>query len=355
MLTCMAASPVSIKSRPWGIAPDGSAAQSFTVANDTLQLEVLSFGARLTSLHAPDRHGNQADVVLGFSALEPYVEDTAFLGSTVGRYANRIAHGRFSLDGKLYDLDRNDGANTLHGGSDGLWHRTWDERELVDGVEFSLQSRDGDQGFPGAVTVTARYRLDGNKVRLDYEATTDQTTVLNLTNHAYFNLAGEGSATILDHALQIEADAFTPIDAVAIPLGGSLSVSGTPFDFTAPYEIGARIRETHEQLINGRGYDHNFVLRGQDGDLKLAATASHGGTGRKLEVETTEPGVQFYSGNYLDGNKIGKSGRPYHWRSAFCLETQHFPDSPNRPDFPSTVLRPGQTFRSTTVWTLSTL
>ena len=351
----MPSSPVTVTTRPWGIAPDGSAAQSFTISNGTLQLEVLSFGARVTSLLAPDRDGNQGDIVLGYSALEPYVEDTAFLGCTVGRYANRIGRGRFTREGRTYQIDTNDGANTLHGGSDGLWHRNWNATVLADGVEFSLQSPDGDQGFPGALSVVARYRLEGSQIRMEYEATTDQTTVLNLTNHAYFNLAGEGSATVLDHELQIEADAFTGIDAEALPLGTNDPVAGTPFDFTAPHCIGDRIHEPHPQLVNGRGYDHNFVLRGDAGTLRTAATAIHPGTGRKLEVSTTEPGVQFYSGNYLDGSTVGKAGLPYHWRSAFCLETQHFPDSPNQPQFPSTVLHPGESFRSTTVWTLSTV
>ncbi|HLI77994.1 MAG TPA: aldose epimerase family protein [Acidobacteriaceae bacterium] len=349
----MAASPVVITSRPWGIAPDGSAAQSFTLTNAILELEVLSFGARVTSLIAPDRAGNSADVVLGYAALLPYVDDKAFLGCTVGRYANRLAGGRFELEGTTYQVDVNDGPNTLHGGADGLWHRNWNARVLPDGVEFSIQSRDGDQGFPGTLSVIARYRLSDNQILMDYEATTDQTTVINLTNHAYFNLAGEGSSSILDHELQIEADAYTPIDETAIPLGPLEPVAGTPFDFTTPHTVGDRIHEAHLQLQRGRGYDHNFVLRGEPGQLRPAASATHPATGRRLEVATTEPGVQFYSGNYLDGSTVGKEGAPYLWRSAFCLETQHFPDSPNQPAYPSTVLRPGEPFRSTTVWTLT--
>ncbi len=346
-------SSVTVTTRAWGITPDGSAAQSFTISNDVLQFEVVSFGARITSLLAPDREGTQADIVLGYAALEPYIEEKAFLGCTVGRYANRIARGRFELDGQAFQLDINNGPNTLHGGSDGLWHRNWDARVLPDGVEFTASSPDGDQGFPGALNVVARYRLGGNRITLEYEATTDRRTVVNLTNHAYFNLAGEGSATILDHILQIEADAFTSIDATAIPLGGNQPVAGTPFDFTSAHPIGDSIHLPDSQLSNGGGYDHNFVLRGESGALHLAAVASHPCSGRKLQVETTEPGVQFYTGNYLDGTTQGRSGSPYGWRSAFCLETQHFPDSPNQPDFPSTVLDPGETFRSTTVWTLS--
>ncbi len=350
----MASSPVVVTSRSWGIAPDGSAAQGFTLSNDTLRLEVMSFGARVTSLVAPDRDGNLADIVLGHAALAPYFDDKAFLGCTVGRYANRIARGRFTLEGNTYQIDTNDGANTLHGGSDGLWHRNWDATVLPDGVEFRVASPDGDQGFPGALSVVARYRLAGNQITMEYEATTDEVTVLNLTNHAYFNLAGEGSATILDHELQIDADAFTAIDAEALPIGNNEPVAGTPFDFTTARSIGERIHDAHPQLVNGRGYDHNFVLRNSDGSLKTAAIATHAANGRRLEVATTEPGVQFYSGNYLDASTVGKAGSPYGFRSAFCLETQHFPDSPNQPGFPSTVLRPEETFRSTTVWTLST-
>lgn len=349
------ASAAVVTTRSWGISPDGSAAQSFTIANDALELEVLSFGARVTALRAPDRHGNQGDIVLGYSNLEQYLEDKAFLGCTVGRYANRIANGRFILQGQTYQLSVNDPPNTLHGGADGLWHRNWAATILPDGVEFSIQSPADDQGFPGAIAVTARYRLQGRQITMEYEASTDLTTVLNLTNHTYFNLAGEGTATVLDHVLQIHADAFTPTDDTGIPLGSNVPVAGTPFDFTQPHTVGERIHAADLQLQRGRGYDHNFVLRGDPGSLRPAAVAIDPGSGRRLEVSTTEPGVQFYSGNYLDGSTQGKSGSPYHWRSALCLETQHFPDSPNQPTFPSTVLEPGQVFHSTTAWTLGTI
>ncbi|MBE7159101.1 MAG: galactose mutarotase, partial [Rhodospirillales bacterium] len=282
----------------------------------------------------------------------PYLEDTYFLGCTVGRYANRIAKGRFSLGGKTYQLDRNNDGNTLHGGSHGLWNLNWNSRILADGVEFSLRSPAGDQGFPGTLSVTARYRLADDEIRLEYEASTDETTVVNLTNHAYFNLAGEGTPSILDHQLQILADAVTPIAEDAIPLGENQAVAGSPFDFTTPHAIGDRIHEAHPQLLNGRGYDHNFVLRGPEGEVRKAAVAVDPHSGRRLEVSTTEPGVQFYSGNYLAGTTRGRAGNPYGFRSAFCLETQHFPDSPNRPEFPSTVLPAAKPFRSTTVWKL---
>lgn len=345
----------SVRSRPFGITPDGSVAQLFTLSNDVLTLEVTTYGGRLVALRAPDRAGNVSDVVLGYPGVEPYTEDTAFLGCTVGRYANRIANGRFALDGTTYELSRNDGANTLHGGAGGLWSRNWEGRALEDGIELTLNSPDGEDGFPGNVSVTASYRLHGNTVELGYQATTDQPTVLNLTNHAYWNLAGEGADTVLDHEVQIEADAFTPIDAQAIPLGGDRAVEGTPFDFRQLRAISERIREADTQLENGRGYDHNFVLRGEPGALRTAATVVHGPTGRKLEVLTTEPGVQFYSGNYLDGSTVGKNGSPYLWRSALCLETQHFPDSPNQAGFPTTVVRPGETLRSATRWVLTTV
>lgn len=351
----MADSRTTVTSRPFGIAPDGSEVLAFLLANDDLRLEVITFGGRLVSLWAPDRNGNISDIVLGYAGMEAYTVDTAFLGCTVGRYANRIANGRFVLDGKTYQLSQNDGQNTLHGGADGLWRKNWAAQVLPDGLVLTVSSPAGDQGFPGAVTVTARYRLQGTSVHLEYEATTDQPTVLNLTNHAYWNLAGEGAETVLDHTLQLEADAFTPIDANAIPTGGGRAVEGTAFDFRQPQEIGSRIREDDEQLQHGRGFDHNFVLRGEDAAMKTAAIVTHALTGRKLQVETTEPGIQFYTGNYLDASTVGKGGSPYGWRSALCLETQHFPDSPNQPEFPSVVLQPGEHFRSETRWTLSTI
>lgn len=353
MLKGMVTSATRVSQRPWGIAPDGSAVQCFTLANDDLQLEVISYGARVASVHVPDRHGNLSDVILGFGALEPYTRDKAFLGCTVGRYANRIAKGRFVLDGTEYTLSVNNGPNTLHGGADGLWHKNWTGTEIPGGVEFTLSSPDGDQGFPGAVSVVARFRLEGNSVDLEVEATTDRLTVVNLTNHAYFNLAGEGSGTILDHRLQINADGFTPVDETAIPLGEIAAVQGTPFDFTTPHAIGDHIHDADEQLNNGHGYDHNYVLRGEAGELRTAAVATDPVSGRRLTVQTTQPGMQFYTGNYLDSSMVGRGGSPYRFREGFCLETQHFPDSPNQPAFPSTELRPGEHFTTRTVWTFT--
>ena len=348
----MADTTTIVTTGSWGIAPDGSAVQSFSLQNDILRLEVMSHGARVVSLQAPGRDGTLADIVLGYAALAPYLEDKAFLGCTVGRYANRIAGGRFTLNGITYELDRNDGENTLHGGSDGMWHRNWSAATLPDGVEFTLTSAAG-EGFPGTLRGLARLRLIGNQVSIEYEATTDAPTVVNLTNHTYFNLAGEGVPTILDHELQIEADAFTAISDTAIPLGPQQPVAGSAFDFTTPHTVGERIYADEQQLLNGRGYDHNFVLRGSLGELHRAAVAFHPGSGRRLEVATTEPGVQFYSGNYLDASTLGKSGSPYGFRSGFCLETQHFPDSPNHPEYPSAELHPGEVFRSATVWTVT--
>jgi len=276
----------------------------------------------------------------------------------VGRYANRIGKAAFSLDGKRYALSANNGPNTLHGGPTGFCHRLWAAKVVSgkdgDALELSYVSRDGEEGYPGTLTATVVYSLreDGG-LMLDYKATSDAPTVVNLTNHAYFNLAGEGEGTILDHVLQLESDSFTPVDATLIPTGELQPVAGTPFDFRKPTPIGARIDAADEQIRRGGGYDHNFVVRGTPGELRMAARVVDEKSGRVLEVLTTEPGVQFYTGNFLDGKVKGKSGKPYVKRGAFCLETQHYPDSPNQPGFPSVVLRPGQVYRHTTVYRLS--
>ncbi len=344
---------VTIKSRTAGAYSNGTPARIFTLSNGMLQMEVLTYGARLISLLAPDRDGKVADVVLGYADGSAYLTDDKFLGCTAGRFANRIAEGRFALDGKTYSLDINNGPNTLHGGAEGFHRRNWTAEPTEDGVRLTLVSPDGDGGFPGTLTATVQIRLAGDSIVLEYLATTDKPTVVNLTNHAYFNLAGEGFPSILDHRLVIHADRFLATDATGIPLGSPRAVAGTPFDFTEPHAMGERIGEENEQIRCGTGYDHTFVLHGPSGELKLAATVTHPASGRRLDIATTEPGVQFYSGNYLNGSGSGQSGRPYGRRSAFCLETQHFPDSPNRPEYPTTVLRPGEEFRSITTLKLS--
>jgi aldose 1-epimerase len=347
-----------ITRKAFGKTPAGESVDIFTLSRAKApEVSIINFGGDIVSIKAPGRDGKIADVALGYSDLAGYVGDTSYFGAIVGRYANRIAKGRFSLDGKAYELARNNGPNALHGGPTGFQKRVWTPRVVSgpdgDSLELTYVSRDGEEGYPGTLTAKVVYSLgeDGG-LKIDYTATTDAPTVVNLTNHSYFNLAGEGEGTILDHEMQIEADAYTPVDATLIPTGEIRPVAGTAFDFRKPTAIGARIDAADEQLKAGGGYDHNFVLRGEMGTLRLAARVVEPKSGRVLEVLTTEPGLQFYSGNFLDGRVTGKSGRPYVRRGGFCLEAQHFPDSPNRPDFPSVVLRPGQTYRQTTIFRL---
>ena len=348
-----------IETKPFGKTPSGETVELFTLSRaGAPSVEVTNLGGFVVSMLAPDRAGRTADVTLGYAGLSGYLADTSYLGCLVGRYANRIGKAAFTLDGKRYSLAANDGPNTLHGGPTGFCRRVWTAKVKPqkdgDALELTYVSRDGEEGYPGTLTATVVYSLreDGGLV-IDYSATTDAPTVVNLTNHAYFNLAGEGEGTILDHELQLEADSFTPVDATLIPTGELRPVAGTPFDFRKPAAIGARIDAADEQIRFGGGYDHNWVLRGSSGTLRLAARVVEKKSGRQLEVLTTEPGVQFYTGNFLDGKTVGKSGKPYVKRGAFCLETQHYPDSPNQPAFPSAVLRPGQTYRHTTVYRLS--
>jgi aldose 1-epimerase len=317
-----------------------------------VEVLLISYGARVVSLLTKDRDGVMADVTLGYGSLEPYVENTnAYFGVIAGRFANRIADGRFLLGGEVVQTTINDGKNMLHGGMQGFDARNWTAQVIPNGVEFQLVSADGDQGFPGTLTAWVRYTLRGSEVRIEYAARTDKTTVVNLTNHAYFNLGGEASGTILGEELTLEADAFTPIgDAAAIPTGEIRAVGGTAFDFTRATVIGSRIEANDQQLVFGRGYDHNWVVRGEAGRLRPAARVYDPASGRVLKVDTTEPAIQFYSGNFLDGSLMGKSGVVYVKRSGLCLETQGFPDAPNRPNFPSTVLRVGETYKSVTTW-----
>jgi aldose 1-epimerase len=348
-----------IERKAFGKTSTGESVELFTLSRaGAPTVTITNLGGFVVSMPAPDRAGRTADVTLGFAGLSGYLGDTSYFGCLVGRYANRIAKAAFSLDGKRYALSANDGPNTLHGGPTGFCRRLWAAKVKSgkdgDALELTYVSRDGEEGYPGTLTATVVYSLreDGGLV-IDYSATSDAPTVVNLTNHAYFNLGGEGEGTILDHELQLEADAFTPVDATLIPTGELRPVAGTPFDFRKPVAIGARIDAADEQMKFGRGYDHNFVVRGTPGELRLAARVVEKKSGRTLEMFTTEPGVQLYTGNFLDGKVLGKAGKPYLKRGAFCLEAQHYPDSPNQPAFPSAVLRPGQVYRQTTVYRLS--
>jgi aldose 1-epimerase len=347
-----------IETKPFGKTSAGESVELHTLSRPGAPtVAITNLGGYVVSMLAPDRTGRSADVTLGYAGLPGYLADSSYFGCLVGRYANRIGKAAFTLDGKRYTLAANNGPNTLHGGPTGFCRRVWSAKVKAtkdgDALELTYVSRDGEEGYPGTLTASVVYSLreDGGLV-IDYSATTDAPTVLNLTNHAYFNLAGEGEGTILDHELQLEADAFTPVDAALIPTGELRPVAGTPFDFRQATAIGARIDAADEQIRFGGGYDHNFVLRGASGTLRLAARVVEKKSGRQLEVFTTEPGVQFYTGNFLDGKTVGKSGKPYVKRGAFCLETQAYPDSPNQPEFPSAVLRPGQAYRHTTVYRL---
>lgn len=349
--------PPKLSQRPWGQTPDGASVELITLRNaHGVEVHVATLGGIITSLRVPDRTGAFDDIVLGHDSVAGYVPNPTFFGALIGRYANRIARGTFTLDGVTYTLARNDGPNHLHGGHKGwnqaVWRAEPFERSSEVGVVFTHTSPDGDEGYPGRVTAQVSYTLnERNELRVDYRATADKPTVINLTQHSYFNLAGARATDILSHELMINADRFTPVDDTLIPTGELAPVAGTPFDFTTPTKIGARIAQTDVQLQRGRGYDHNFVLTRQGDGLSLAARVFEPVTGRTLEITTTEPGLQFYSGNFLDGTIKGTSGRVYGHRSGFCVETQHFPDSPNQPAFPSTVLRPGEEYRSTTVFT----
>jgi aldose 1-epimerase len=345
-----------VKTQPFG-THDGRPITLYTLTNSHgVEVRAMNYGGIIVSIRVPDRKGQLADVVLGHDTLEGYTPNPPYIGAIIGRYGNRIANGTFTLEGKTYTLPKNDGPNTLHGGIAKTFDRVvWDGEPLKgkSGVAFSYLSKDGDDGFPGNVKVRVTYTLtDGNALLIDYEATTDKATPINLTQHSYFNLAGEGSGDILNHEIMINADRFTPVDKTLIPTGELRPVKGTPFDFTKPMKIGARINDNYDQLVLGHGYDHNFVLnpKPDQNGLKLAARVHEPTSGRTLEVWTTQPGVQFYTGNFLDGTVIGKQGHIYQRRNGFCLETQHFPDSPNHPDFPTTILKPGETYHEKTVF-----
>lgn len=353
----MTASVLGSTRAPFGQMDDGSSVSLYTLSNQHgLSVCITDFGGIITQIHAPDRHGVFADVTLGFDELGPYRHDAPFFGALIGRVGNRIANGRFSVDGNDYQLELNNGPNHLHGGVTGFSKRLWEASTFQTtksvGLTLLLDSVDGDQGYPGNLQVTVIYELtDANELFIKYHAVTDQATPVNLTNHAYFNLAGGGD--ILGHELMINADGYTPVDATLIPTGKVAPVAGTPFDFRTPHAIGERIGQDDRQLQFGGGYDHNFALNKlDDRQMSLAARVVEPLSGRVLEVLTQEPGVQFYSGNFLDGTLTGK-GNTYERRSGFCLETQHFPDSPNQPAFPDTILRPGQEYTTITIYKFS--
>jgi aldose 1-epimerase len=331
---------------------NGKSVGMYTLTNaNNVRVDITNYGATIVRLYVPDRNGKLEDIVLGYDSLAGYYQGKSYFGTIVGRYANRIANAKFALDGKEYKLAANNGMNTLHGGLKGFDKVVWDAAQDGSGVTFTYTSKDGEEGYPGNLTVSVRYELNNaNELNIQYRAETDKTTVLNLSNHSYFNLDGQGKGNILSHELTLHADAFTPVDSTLIPTGEMKKVSGTPFDFTSPHPIGERVNDTADMQIRyGLGYDHNFVLKGENGKMKPAASVYSPASGRTLEVETTEPGIQFYCGNFLDGSEKGK-GSVYQHRYGFCLETQHFPDSPNQPSFPTTVLKPGEEFRSATIF-----
>jgi len=349
---------VTVSKAEFGRTSEGMA-HLYTLKNaNGVELQITNYGGVITSVSAPDREGEFADVVLGFDRLSKYRDEHPYFGALIGRYGNRIAEGQFTIDGNTYNLPRNNGPNTLHGGESGFDKRLWEAEEVrIDqaaGLDLARVSKDGEQGFPGNLNVKVRYLLNNdNEIVIQYEATTDQPTVCNLTNHSYFNLKGAGNGDILNHELMINADRFTPINETLIPTGELRPVEGTPFDFRDPTPIGKRIDADNQQLEYAGGYDHNFVLRREGEGMMLAASVLEPNSGRFLEVLTTEPGLQFYSGNFLDGSNVGKGGKVYEFRNGFCLETQHFPDSPNQEDFPSTLLRPGEVYETQTIYRFS--
>jgi aldose 1-epimerase len=345
-----------VTSQPFGKLPDGTAVELYTLSDGPFEARISTYGGVVVSLKTPDRGGKVGDVVLGFDDVDGYYANfngpaDAFFGALIGRYGNRIGHGSFTLDGQKYSLPLNNGENTLHGGPHGFNNVVWKAKQIKSGVELTYLSKDGEAGFPGNLTTTVQYTLVKGALRIEYSATTDKDTVLNLTNHAYFNLAGKGN--ILEHQVTLHASRFTPVDAGLIPTGELKAVEGTPFDFRKSTAVGARIGADDVQLHLGHGYDHNWVLDSGGGKLAEAAEVYDPSSGRVMKVLTDQPGIQFYSGNFLDGTIKGRGGMAFELRSALCLETQHFPDSPNHPDFPTTELKPGQHYHSVTVYSFS--
>ncbi|HMN47260.1 MAG TPA: aldose epimerase family protein [Povalibacter sp.] len=351
----VAAARATIAQAPYGTLPDGTAVEAFTLTNGAgMTVKAINYGAIITSITVPDRNGRIDDVVLGFDSLDEYLKGTAYFGAVIGRYGNRIGGAQFALDGNTYKLAANNGPNSLHGGLKGfdkvVWQAQTFERDGNIGVSFTYTSADGEEGFPGTLQTQVTYTLTPkNEIAIDYRATTDKPTVVNLTQHSYFNLGGDGSGDVLTHELTVDADRYSNVDENLIPLGDPVTVQGTPFDFRTATAIGARIDADDEQIHLGGGYDHNYAINRAGPGLVRAARVVEPKSGRTMEVFTTEPGVQFYTANHLDGVR-GKSGHVYNKRNAFCLETQHYPDSPNKPSFPSTTLRPGETYESRTVY-----
>ncbi|WP_185248336.1 aldose epimerase family protein [Chryseobacterium bernardetii] len=348
----------NISTSDYGVTSKGDSIKKYTLTNKNgMKVEVINFGGIITSLTAPDRNGKYEDVVLGFTKPEGYFDGNPYyFGALIGRYGNRIANAKFTLEGKAYEIDKNDGPNSLHGGKEGFHTRFWNIEAVQDAkfptLKLSYTSADGEEGYPGKLTTTVFYTLtDDNALEISYEAETDKPTVVNLTQHSYFNLSGNFTKTITDHELQINADHFLPVNETLIPTGEQKAVKGTPFDFTVSKPIGKDISAEDDQLKKGKGYDHNWILNGKG--LRSVAKVYHQGTGRLMEVFTDEPGVQFYSGNFLDGKFDTKTGGKNEFRTGFCLETQHFPDSPNQSSFPSTELKPGQKYQSKTIYKFS--
>ena len=350
----------AIAAAPFGSTTDGTPVQIYTLRNrNGVEARIMTYGGIVESLKVPDRNGRLGDVVLGYDNLAGYLTNSPFFGALIGRYGNRIAKGQFTLDGQTYTLPTNNPPNSLHGGDKGFFARVWKAATLVSSngpvLQLSYLSKDGEEGYPGNLSVTATYIItEDNALRLDFEATSDKDTICNLTHHSYFNLAGQGNGDILGSMLYLNANSFTPVDATLIPTGELRPVDGTPFDFRQPTAIGARINADDQQINFGPGYDHNWVINKPAGQLGLMARVSEPASGRVLEVFSTEPGLQFYSGNFLNGSITGKDGMVYRYRSAFCLEPQHYPDSPNHPEFPSTELKPGETYHNTIIYKFST-
>jgi aldose 1-epimerase len=364
-MTIVAELQGQVTKQPFGKMPDGTPVDVYILKDGAIEARVITFGGIVQSLKVPDKSGKSADVVLGFDTLDEYVNGNApHFGSTIGRYANRIAGGKFELGGKTFSTPLNDGpdknhpVNTLHGGLKGFDKVVWTGKEIPHGVQLTYVSHDGEEGFPGTLTAVVKYTLVGKNLKIDYSATTDKDTVVNLTNHSYFNLAGSGNGDILKDEVKINASHYTPADAAAIPTGELAPVEGTPFDFRKLTAVGTRVNDDNDQLKKGHGYDHNFVIDSNarmsaDKPGAIAAEVYEPASGRVLEVITDQPGVQLYTGNFLDGSITGKGGKAYGKRAALCLETQHFPDSPNHPKFPTTELKPGAKFHTVTIYRFS--